>query len=430
MHYFDIFLFERPQLIPQNGRPNTANAVFLIPGVAHFFVILCGDTDGLDLTPHLKTLKQTGMEDNRIVSGQLIKVGIVDDNRTVIDSLREVLDYSRKFKVVMTSRSGHEALERLKHCPADQMPEVIITDVNMPGMSGIDVVRTGTSAYPDIRFVMLTVFDDDETLFEAIKAGASGYLLKGEKAANIVSHLESLMEEGSAPMSPQIARRTLDLLAQSSKPVSGTRTIELEGLSTREKDVLYLLVDGLEYKEIAARLSISPNTVRKHIANVYEKLHISSKAQAIRLMQGSTFQPEKEKAERYRILLVDDHQIILDSLSMMVSTLGNVEIAGMLSDPTDVVPFLNDHPIDLMISDISMPKLDGLSLGEKVRKTYPAIKILMLTVSESPEQIQKAHDIGIEGYVLKKANKAELTQAIRSILSGGTFYGMNHLATA
>jgi DNA-binding NarL/FixJ family response regulator len=359
------------------------------------------------------------------ISSDLIKVGIVDDNKATVASLQEVLSYAQKIKVVLTARSGAELFEKLKYTDAESLPDIIVTDVNMPGMSGIEVVRQGKALYPSIRFMMLTVFDDEDTLFEAIKAGASGYLLKEERSAAIIHHIEQLMEDGSVPMSSRIARKTLDLLAQSSPAVSGHQVVQLEGLSAREKDVLYLLVDGLEYKEIAARLVISPHTVRKHIANVYEKLHISSKAQAIRLLQGNKQMAETGGRKRHKLLLVDDHQIILDSLAMMISTIGDCEITGKICDPTDVIPFLADNVVDLIISDISMPKMDGLLLAAQVKKQFPAIRMLMLTVSEAPEQVHRAHALGIEGYVLKKTNKEELTNAIRQIMSGESFYGQS-----
>lgn len=352
-----------------------------------------------------------------------IRVGIVDDNKATVSSLREVLSYAHKIRVVLTARSGSELFEVLKMSSPDSMPDIIITDVNMPGMSGIEVVRQGKALYPSIRFLMLTVFDDEDTLFEAIRAGASGYLLKDDRTTMIINHIEQLMEDGSVPMSSRIARKTLDLLAQSAMPVSGSQVVQLEGLSAREKDVLYLLVDGLDYKEIASRLNISPHTVRKHISNFYDKLHISSKAQAIRLLQGNKQVQSSSANKRHRILLVDDHQIILDSLAMMIATIGDCDITGKISDPTDVIPYLEQHHVDLIISDISMPKMDGLQLASEVKKRYPAVRMLMLTVSESPEQVHLAHAMGVEGYVLKKANKEELTNAIRQIMSGESFYG-------
>lgn len=358
----------------------------------------------------------------------LIKVAIVDDNKSTVASLNEFLSYSPKTRVVFTARSGQEFLEKMKSITTDDFPDVVIMDVNMPGLSGIEVVRHGKAVYPAIKFMMLTVFDDEETLFEAIKAGASGYLLKDERTNVIISHIESLVEEGSVPMSPRIARKTLEMLATNPKPAAGTHVVELQDLSAREKDVLYLMVDGLEYRDIGQKLNISPHTVRKHISNIYEKLHITSKTQAIRLMQGSRSAQTARSIPKNKILLVDDHQIILDSLSMMIGTVADMEVIGKINDPREVLHFLDLTPVNIMISDLSMPHMDGLSLAKLVRDKFPEIKILILTVSESIEHIQQAKAIGVEGYILKKANKEELSNAIRTIVGGENYYGQSLLS--
>jgi DNA-binding NarL/FixJ family response regulator len=358
-------------------------------------------------------------------NAQKIKVAIVDDNRSILTTLQDFMAYAPSILLAFSARSGEEFLEKMKNLPVSALPDVVIMDVNMPGMSGIEAVRHGTALYPGVKFLMLTVFDDDDTLFEAIRAGASGYLLKDEKTSVIISHIESLMAVGSVPMSPRIARKTLDLLASGDKSVPGTQLVELHDLSSREKDVLYLLVDGLEYRQIAEKLNISPHTVRKHISNIYEKLHITSKAQAIRLMQGTKTTPLSSRTDRHRILLVDDHQIILDSLSMMMGSISDMEVVGKISDPRDVRDFLNTHQVDIMITDISMPHLDGLRLSAQIREVYPQIKILLLTVSDTDEQVREAQRLGIEGYILKKANKESLTQAIRKIMKGEKSYSLS-----
>ncbi len=359
-----------------------------------------------------------------------VRLGIVDDQKATIASLASIFKYSKRLSVTVTAQSGSELFERLKRLRQEDLPDIIITDVNMPGMSGIEVVRHGKALYPNIHFVMLSVFDDEDTLFQSIRAGASGYLLKGENASVIVSQLEQFMENGTITMSPLMARKTLDLLAQASKPVSGTEIIELEGLSAREKDVLYLLVEGMDYKEIASRLSISPNTVRTHISNVYQKLHISSKSQAIRLLQGqknsSNTMPAKD---RIKLLLVDDHEMILESLSMMLSAIPDFEVIGRLSDPRKVESFLDNHIVHLVVTDFHMPWMNGFQLSRQIRASHPEVKILMLTVSEDAEQIMEAKSIGINGFILKKASKEELSRALKDIACGASFFTEGRVGT-
>ena len=158
-------------------------------------------------------------------------------------------------------------------------------DIAMPGLDGIETVRIAKLLYSHVHFLMLTVFDDDDKLFEAIKAGADGYLLKNEKLAVIIDCIVQLSETGSAPMSPRIARKTLDLLIKASLPGAEKKSTEKKdyALSDRETEILKLTVDGYGYKMIAERLFLSSHTVRKHIANIYNKLHVSSKAQAIKI---------------------------------------------------------------------------------------------------------------------------------------------------
>jgi DNA-binding NarL/FixJ family response regulator len=376
-----------------------------------------------DQVPVINYFTQAMERETSSIAEDRLRLGIVDDQKATISSLSSIFSYSKKIDVTLTARSGQELFGKLKETRHEDLPHIIITDVNMPGMSGIDVVRHGKAIFPGIHFVMLTVFDDEDTLFQAIQAGASGYLLKGEKASVIQSHIERFLEDGATPMSPPMARKALEILAHVPKPVSGSDIIEFEGLSSREKDVLYLLVDGLDYKEIAVRLSISPNTVRTHISNVYQKLQITSKAQAIRLVQGHKGRVDHNTSvKRIKILLVDDHRMILDSLSMMLSAVPDFEVVGTLSDPTLADAFLQQHQVDLMVTDIHMPKLNGMQLTRQVKDHHPEVKILVLTVSEDLDQIQEARQSGVNGYVFKKANREELTRALRAIASGQNFF--------
>jgi DNA-binding NarL/FixJ family response regulator len=187
--------------------------------------------------------------------------------------------------VVFTARNGDDFLTQMKNLPKDLHPAVVLMDIEMPEMNGMDAVKYGRQIYPDLKFLMLTVFDDDDKIFEAIKNGASGYLLKDEKTINIIDHIQQLLEIGGAPMSPSIARKALSLLSRSTfnEGDTGAKNDVAERLSERERSVLKLVVEGKDYKAIAEKLFLSTHTIRKHIANIYEKLHVSSKAQVINM---------------------------------------------------------------------------------------------------------------------------------------------------
>ena len=353
-----------------------------------------------------------------------IKVAIADDNRTMLTSLTEFLNYSPHTDVVLMASNGAEMLELLKSTSYDNFPEVILTDVNMPVMDGIELVRRGKALYPALKFLMLTVHDDEDTLFEAIKAGANGYLMKDEKIAVIVDHVRHLADNGSVPMSPRIARKTLELLSRLDRSESTDQGTNLDkfDLSAREKEVLQLLVDGLDYRSIARQLSISPHTVRKHTANIYDKLHVSSKTQAINLVNQRISKRQVAQDDGFSIVLADDHQIILDSLSMMLSTVPGICVTGMFNDSREVLPYMESHDVDLLISDISMPHLDGLELAGRMKSNHPEVKVMMLTVSEDLGQVQKAHELGVDGYLLKRTGKDELSRAIHQIMNGQSYY--------
>ncbi|MDP4150616.1 MAG: response regulator transcription factor [Bacteroidota bacterium] len=214
-----------------------------------------------------------------------IPVGIVDDKSQNRLLFTERLNFSEEIAVVMTAADGKDFLDQMKRMDFPQRPAVILMDVEMAEMDGIAAVQAGKILYPDVRFLMLTVFDDDDKIFEAIKAGADGYLLKNEKISTIIDCIVQLSESGSAPMSPRIARKTLDLLMKASIPKmeEGNKERHDYELSDRETEILKLTIDGYSYRQIAERLFLSGNTIKKHLANIYHKLHVTSKAQAIKI---------------------------------------------------------------------------------------------------------------------------------------------------
>lgn len=161
--------------------------------------------------------------------------------------------------------------------------QVVLMDLEMPVMDGIKAISLASAAYADIKFIVLTVFEDNEKIFEAIKAGAGGYLLKDDTAVNIIDAITNVVEYNGIPMSPAIARKTMELLKHSSVEITNEATNTEPLLSDREMEILKEMVTGKNYKVIGEKLFISPLTVRKHVVHIYEKLHVNSRAQIINL---------------------------------------------------------------------------------------------------------------------------------------------------
>lgn len=205
----------------------------------------------------------------------MIHIAIVDDKQPNRVSLSEKLQSVADIKVLFLAANGEDFLRQMKK--QKQLPDVVLMDIDMPVMNGIEAVNIACELYKQTRFVMLTVFDDDDKIFEAIKAGAIGYLLKDENIDRILSAVREIVLFGGSPMSPRIARKALQLLVEGKKEKRQSETV----LSDREMDILKGLVEGLDYKGVADKLFISPHTVRTHITKIYQKLHVSSKTQAV-----------------------------------------------------------------------------------------------------------------------------------------------------
>ena len=211
-----------------------------------------------------------------------MRIALVDDNPVNHRSFLQKVSPFPDLQLSISAYSGHEFLEKLKGLPLQQLPIVVFMDIEMPGLNGIGTIKLAKSIYPSINFVVLTVFEDDDTIFEAIQAGACGYLLKHESHHTIREAITEILEYGGAPMSPAIARKTLKLLGQKRNEEDHTNVSLIETLlSDREKEVLLHLVNGYDAKRIAEITEISTLTVRKHISNIYHKLHVNSKAQII-----------------------------------------------------------------------------------------------------------------------------------------------------
>lgn len=211
------------------------------------------------------------------------RIALAEDNQVNRNTFLQKLKLTDQLELVFTASNGSQCLDQLNGLPHGRLPQVVFMDIEMPELDGIEAIRTGKTLYPQIHFIVLTVFDDDEKIFEAIRAGASGYLLKHEPAGVLQESVLNVMEFGGAPMSPAIARKALKLLSQSPPaPATAAQSIP-EAITERERGILQFMVNGWDAKRIAAALDISVLTVRKHIANIYDKLHVNSRAQIITL---------------------------------------------------------------------------------------------------------------------------------------------------
>ena len=211
------------------------------------------------------------------------RIALTEDNKVNRNSFMQKMQAVDNLFLVFSAENGNQCLEELKGLPHAQLPQVVFMDIEMPELDGIETIRMAKSLYPNIHFIILTVFEDDDKIFEAIKAGASGYLLKHEPAAVLVSAVQNVLEFGGAPMSPAIARKTLKLLSLSNTAESSTQGNLPDSITEREHEILQHMIKGWDAKRISSEVNISVLTVRKHIANIYDKLHVNSRAQVITL---------------------------------------------------------------------------------------------------------------------------------------------------
>lgn len=201
----------------------------------------------------------------------MAQVGIIEDNKKIRQLMQRYLDMQEDMFCPVATECVEDMLDYLS---TYSNPNVLLMDIQLPGMSGIEGMKIIQQKYPDIEIIMLTVYHDSHKIFESLKAGASGYLLKHTSLPEIKDAIELLMQ-GGAPMSPQIARKVITHFND-----RGQKKQE-SNLTNREQDIVNGLVDGLSYKLIADRLNISIDTVRAHIRNIYKKLHVNSKAEVI-----------------------------------------------------------------------------------------------------------------------------------------------------
>jgi DNA-binding NarL/FixJ family response regulator len=216
----------------------------------------------------------------------MYSIAVAEDNKAYLNSFLHKIKECDNLRLLFSAANGKLCLEQLKGCPANLLPQVIFMDIEMPELNGIETIGIAKSLYPSIHFIVLTVFEDDEKVFEAIRAGASGYLLKHEPPAVLLHSVQSVMEEQGAPMSPGIARKALAMLSRS--VIHNNGGVEPahklpEAITEREEEILKHIVTGWDAKRVAAYLDISVYTVRNHIANIYEKLQVRSKAEIMQM---------------------------------------------------------------------------------------------------------------------------------------------------
>jgi DNA-binding NarL/FixJ family response regulator len=201
----------------------------------------------------------------------MIKVGIIEDNNTLRNSLTHLFNHTENMQCVVSLNNLLHVISEVKKAA----PDIILMDIGLPNISGIEGVKMVKENFPDIQVMMFTVFEDDEKIFDAIRLGASGYLLKKTPPEEITEAVRELYN-GGAPMSASIARKVIK-----SFHVQPANSVKEYQLTPREKEILYALVDGLSYKKIADKFIVSISTIRTHICNIYHKLHVNSKAEAV-----------------------------------------------------------------------------------------------------------------------------------------------------
>jgi DNA-binding NarL/FixJ family response regulator len=200
-----------------------------------------------------------------------IKTAIIEDERDIREGLAMLINGTEGFRCTGSYRSVEEALDRIQY----DVPAVVLSDIGLPGMDGIQGIRLLKERYPQLQLLMLTVYDDDDRIFDALCAGACGYLLKGTAPARLLECLKEAVS-GGAPMSPEIASRVIALFRE-------LRTPELSDhdLTPHEKRLLKLIVEGHNYTSAAVELGVSYNTIKFHMRHIYEKLQVHSKSEAV-----------------------------------------------------------------------------------------------------------------------------------------------------
>ena len=213
-----------------------------------------------------------------------IKIALVEDNPSL--QRRFLLNFSffEEIHVLFSASSGEEFLEEMtRRKNSDEvMPSVILMDIELPGITGIETTLALKENFPSIEVMMITVFEDEERIMDSLRSGASGYLLKDEPPEMVVESIKGLLD-GGAPMTPKIARKIIGSIQSPAEKSKEDRAGPGFDLSERELEIIKLLVEGKSYTQIAEELVISPHTVKTHIKNVYKKMHVHSKASLVKM---------------------------------------------------------------------------------------------------------------------------------------------------
>ena len=204
-----------------------------------------------------------------------LRIAIFDDNKNIRDSIKMLLQTEPEFEVVGVYCHVLDVIEDIR----ESQPDVVLMDIEMPGMTGIEAVKLFKQGFPQIQVLMQTVFEDDDRVFDSICAGASGYILKNHINTKLLESIREV-QYGGSPMSPSIARKVLSKMQQIPQFVKPEEAPDYH-LTAREKEVLLCIVNGLAYKMIADQLNISYETVRSHVKKIYEKLHVASLTEAV-----------------------------------------------------------------------------------------------------------------------------------------------------
>lgn len=207
----------------------------------------------------------------RLADDMPIKVALVEDDEGIRSSLAALIRRASNLRLAGDYPDAETALQEIPRKP----PDVVLMDINLPGVNGVECVRQLKSSLPEVQFLMLTVYEDSDSLFNSLKAGASGYLLKRTVSTKLLEAIRDV-HTGGSPMTPQLARRLVQFF---SNPVPGQATVSK--LTAGEKEFLDQLARGYAYKEIADRMKISIDTVRSYVRTVYEKLHVHSRTEAV-----------------------------------------------------------------------------------------------------------------------------------------------------